>query len=68
MQRFRLPTLAGFGILVVAAALATRPALAAYPDKPIHIVVPFSPGGGTDVVARTLSVGMAEELHESFVV
>ncbi|MDE2455101.1 MAG: tripartite tricarboxylate transporter substrate binding protein [Burkholderiales bacterium] len=68
MQRFRLPTLAGFGILVVAAALAARPALAAYPDKPIHIVVPFSPGGGTDVVARTLSVGMAEELHETFVV
>src|SRR4029079_12900306 len=35
------------------------PASAVYPDRIIKIVVPFAPGGGTDVVARTLAQEMA---------
>ena len=43
-------------------------ALAAYPDRPIKVIVPFAPGGGTDLVARTLSVPMSEELKQSIVI
>lgn len=39
-----------------------------YPDKPIRLVVPFSPGGGTDQVARLLSRKMAETAGWTLVV
>jgi tripartite-type tricarboxylate transporter receptor subunit TctC len=42
--------------------------LAAYPDRPIKVIVPFAPGGGTDLVARTLSVPMSEDLKQSIVI
>src|SRR5689334_9672452 len=49
-------------LLLVAAVLASAAALAAYPDRVIKIVVPFAPGGGTDVVARTLAQEMTKDL------
>jgi putative tricarboxylic transport membrane protein len=36
-------------------------ALAEYPTKPIHMVAPFSPGGGTDIMARSISAIMGKE-------
>ena len=41
---------------------------AAYPDRIIKIVVPFAPGGGTDVVARTLAQEMAKDLGVSVII
>ena len=43
-------------------------AQAAYPDRLIKIVVPFAPGGGTDVVARTLAQEMSKELGVSVII
>jgi tripartite-type tricarboxylate transporter receptor subunit TctC len=43
-------------------------ALAFYPDRIVKIVVPFAPGGGTDVVARTLAQEMAGDLGVSVVI
>jgi tripartite-type tricarboxylate transporter receptor subunit TctC len=43
-------------------------ARAAYPDRVIKIVVPFAPGGGTDVVARTLAQEMSKELGVSVII
>jgi tripartite-type tricarboxylate transporter receptor subunit TctC len=43
-------------------------AQAAYPDRVIKIVVPFAPGGGTDVIARTLAQEMAKNLGVNVVI
>jgi tripartite-type tricarboxylate transporter receptor subunit TctC len=56
-------------LLALAALLfASSSASAAYPDHPIRIVVPFAPGGGTDVVARTLAQEMAKDLGASIII
>lgn len=43
-------------------------AAALYPDRVIRIVVPFAPGGGTDVIARTLALEMAKDLGVSVII
>ena len=50
------------------AALASTPAAAAYPDKPIRLVVPYSAGGSSDVLARAISDRLSAELGQSVVV
>ena len=50
------------------AVLAAEPAWAGYPDRLIRIVVPFAPGGGTDVIARTLAQEMAKDLGVSVII
>lgn len=52
----------------LAAAFALPAAQAAYPERPVRIVVGFSAGGSTDVVARILAKELSEELGQSFVV
>lgn len=41
---------------------------AAYPSHPIKLVVPFAPGGFTDVVARILGRKLGEALGQPFVI
>jgi tripartite-type tricarboxylate transporter receptor subunit TctC len=48
--------------------LASRSARAAYPDRPIRLIVPFAAGGNADLVGRLLSEGMSPSLGQSLVV
>ncbi|WP_024514192.1 tripartite tricarboxylate transporter substrate binding protein [Bradyrhizobium sp. Tv2a-2] len=43
-------------------------ALAAYPERIIKFVVPFAPGGGTDVIARALAQEMEKDLGQSVII
>ena len=55
-------------LLTLAAAIAASSAFAAYPEKPITIVVPFAAGGPTDKVARDLAVVLAKGLNNQTVI
>lgn len=62
--------LKAFGILAFAAAAIAglQPAQAQYPDRPVTVIVPFPPGGASDVTARIVSPKLSERLGQSVVI
>ncbi|MGY4567632.1 tripartite tricarboxylate transporter substrate binding protein [Bradyrhizobium sp. USDA 3256] len=63
-----LRLLASLLFALAANLLLQLPARAAYPDHIVKIVVPFAPGGGTDVVARTLAQEMQKDLGVTVII
>ncbi len=53
---------------LLAAVVATSASAQAFPTKPVTIVVPFTAGGPTDLVARSLAQGMSKALGQSVIV
>ena len=51
-----------FGLVTVASAQA------AWPDKPVTLLVPFPPGGSTDMIARTVGTKLQEKFGATFIV
>jgi tripartite-type tricarboxylate transporter receptor subunit TctC len=54
--------------MLMAGGASDASAQQAYPTKPVRIVVPYAPGGTTDIVARALGEQMREKLGQNFVV
>lgn len=65
VSRLRAGVLIALGLLASPWAMTNA---SAFPDKPITLVVPFSPGGGTDILARTIAPKVAEVLGESIII
>ena len=64
-----MKTIRALLVLALAAALpAAQAQTGKWPDKPVRVIVPFPPGGTTDVVARTFAPRLAEEYGQQFVV
>jgi len=56
LRRFLLP------VLLLAGLAAAQPALAAYPDKPIRLIVPSAPGGAPDALMRALGQQLSTQM------
>jgi tripartite-type tricarboxylate transporter receptor subunit TctC len=57
-------------VLAALALVGAVPCLAVetYPSRPVHVIVPYAPGGSTDMTARVISQQLSLELNQSFVV
>jgi tripartite-type tricarboxylate transporter receptor subunit TctC len=56
-------------VLALAAALpAAQAQTGKWPDKQVRVVLPFSPGGSTDIVARLIAAGLSQEFGQQFIV
>jgi tripartite-type tricarboxylate transporter receptor subunit TctC len=66
---FRISRMAGFAAAAIAvAAISPQAAAAEFPERPVHIIVPFAPGGGTDMISRLVGDGMSRELDKPVIV
>src|SRR5436309_14137551 len=63
MARIVLLSLLGVVLVAMGAARAQN-----YPTRPVRVVVPASPGGGSDLTARIIAPALAAELGQPFVV
>lgn len=66
MDRLRVAWLAVLALLLAPPALAQNPEN--FPDRPIRLIVPYAPGGGTDSVARLVAGPLGVALGQSVVI
>lgn len=59
----------GMGMLgATSSAVAASDAAAAFPDKALKLIVPYPPGGGADIFARTMGEAMTERIKHAVVI
>jgi tripartite-type tricarboxylate transporter receptor subunit TctC len=67
-KAIRNPIRAALALLALALLPAPAWCQAAYPNRPIRMIVPFAPGGASDVVARIISPKLGEILGQSIII
>ncbi len=55
-------------LFFIAAIVGATSVFASFPEKAVRMVVPFAPGGGTDLIARTLGAEMSKDLGKPVIV
>ncbi|HLL28687.1 MAG TPA: tripartite tricarboxylate transporter substrate binding protein [Xanthobacteraceae bacterium] len=68
MNRFRSLVLASAALALALIAVASPLQALDYPTRPVHWVVPYPPGGSTDVIARILAQWLSDKMGQQFVV
>jgi tripartite-type tricarboxylate transporter receptor subunit TctC len=71
MMKFKSPLLSSLLKCACVAAILTMANAASaqnYPDHPIHVIIPYAPGGGTDIVFRIIAPGAGNILNQTIVV
>ena len=66
LRPFRIAALVAIAVFAAASPVAVL--AQAYPSKPVTIVVPWPPGGPSDIAARPMAKGLGEELKQTFVI
>ena len=64
----RRQVLATTAVALMALCFGTQAQAQAYPNKPIKLIVPYAPGGATDIIARTLAEKLADRLGQPVLV
>lgn len=64
----RVKALSSVMAFALAALAGMQPAMAQYPDKAVTVIVPFPPGGASDVTARTVTPELAKKLGQQVVI
>jgi tripartite-type tricarboxylate transporter receptor subunit TctC len=61
-------SMAALAALFAAVLVAPAAQAQAWPSKPIHIIVPYPPGGSSDIIARAISKPLSEALKQPVIV
>ena len=64
MRRLLHPVTTALAAMAMVLGVGTLPAVAAYPERPITLIVPWGAGGGTDATARIVGSLLQEELGQ----
>lgn len=64
----RLLTALLLGLVAVTSVVSGYVAAQTYPNRPVRMIVPFPPGGGTDIISRTIAQKLSEKWGQQVIV
>ncbi|HEV7822492.1 MAG TPA: tripartite tricarboxylate transporter substrate-binding protein, partial [Burkholderiales bacterium] len=56
------------GVVVAGCTFTSSAAVAAFPERPVRLIVAQSPGGNADIIGRALAEGLSERLGQQVIV